>query len=132
MPVDYQQYHPKWTLIRRLVFKRAGDRCENCFLSNYSVINRKEKNRRISAIEWDMIHSAIRYSGHSMTTALKKFGFTKIVLTIAHIDQDVNNNHFTNLRALCQKCHLKHDRKQHQENRRYGKNWKKKQLKLEI
>lgn len=28
-----------------------------------------------------------------------------IILTIAHLDQDVQNNDFGNLRALCQRCH---------------------------
>lgn len=33
----------------------------------------------------------------------------KVVLTIAHLDQDPTNNDYTNLRALCQKCHNKLD-----------------------
>ena len=32
-----------------------------------------------------------------------------VVLTVAHIDQDVNNNKKYNLLALCQRCHLKID-----------------------
>jgi hypothetical protein len=56
---------------------------------------------------------------------------SKIVLTVAHIDHDKNNNRFNNLAALCQKCHLKHDINQHVDNRKYGRNWKgKHQLKL--
>lgn len=34
---------------------------------------------------------------------------SKVVLTIAHIDQDVDNNADWNLLALCQRCHLKID-----------------------
>ena len=34
---------------------------------------------------------------------------SKVVLTIAHIDQDKNNNKDWNLLALCQRCHLKID-----------------------
>ena len=34
---------------------------------------------------------------------------SKVVLTIAHIDQDKNNNEDWNLLALCQRCHLKID-----------------------
>jgi len=49
---------------------------------------------------------------------------SKIVLTVAHIDHDKNNNRFNNLAALCQKCHLKHDINQHTDNRKYGRNWK--------
>ena len=30
---------------------------------------------------------------------------SKVVLTIAHLDQDIENNAKYNLRALCQRCH---------------------------
>jgi len=33
-----------------------------------------------------------------------------VVLTIAHLDQDPANNELSNLQALCQRCHLNHDR----------------------
>lgn len=36
---------------------------------------------------------------------------SRIVLTVAHLDHDEQNNNLNNLRALCQRCHLKHDRK---------------------
>ena len=36
MPIDYTEYHPKWSLISRLIrFKRAGNRCETCGAENY-------------------------------------------------------------------------------------------------
>lgn len=34
----------------------------------------------------------------------------RVVLTIAHLDQDTHNNDEANLKALCQQCHLAHDR----------------------
>ena len=34
---------------------------------------------------------------------------SKVVLTIAHLDQDPTNCDYNNLRALCQKCHNKLD-----------------------
>jgi hypothetical protein len=33
---------------------------------------------------------------------------------------------------LCQRCHLRHDLPHHINNRKYGRNWKKYQLKLEL
>lgn len=50
--------------------------------------------------------SAVNYEPHPETGS-------KVILTIAHLDQDIANNHFDNLKALCQKCHLQHDGKQH-------------------
>lgn len=51
-----------------------------------------------------------------------------VVLTVAHIDHDKTNNRFSNLAALCQRCHLQHDLPQHIMNRKYGRNWKRNQL----
>lgn len=36
---------------------------------------------------------------------LVRYRLALVVLTIAHIDQDPTNNDYSNLRALCQKCH---------------------------
>jgi hypothetical protein len=36
-----------------------------------------------------------------------------VVLTIAHLDHDIGNNDDGNLAALCQRCHLRYDAKQH-------------------
>ena len=55
---------------------------------------------------------------------------SKVVLTVAHIDHNINNNRFNNLAALCQKCHLNHDLPQHIDSRKYGRNWKRDQLNL--
>jgi len=35
---------------------------------------------------------------------------TRVVLAAAHLDSDPTNNRLKNLRALCQRCHLLHDR----------------------
>jgi hypothetical protein len=43
---------------------------------------------------------------------------SKVVLTISHLDHNPQNNAPENLRALCQACHLSHDRHEHAENRR--------------
>ncbi|HWK58717.1 MAG TPA: hypothetical protein VNQ80_15345 [Parapedobacter sp.] len=57
---------------------------------------------------------------------------TKVVLTIAHLDHDKSNADVLDdrLRALCQACHLKYDLPRHIENRKYGRNWRRDQLKL--
>jgi hypothetical protein len=34
----------------------------------------------------------------------------RIILTVAHLDQNPANNDESNLAALCQRCHLNHDR----------------------
>ncbi|MFH5923806.1 hypothetical protein [Roseomonas xinghualingensis] len=41
-----------------------------------------------------------------------------VVLTVAHLDHQPENSSDENLRALCQRCHLNHDRPHHQLRRR--------------
>ncbi len=111
MPIDYSEYHPKWSLISRLIrFHRANNRCEWCAAVNYSYVNRK--TRKICLQD--------------------EPDATRIVLTVAHIDHDKKNNSFNNLAALCQRCHLKHDLPHHIRNRKYGRNHKNNQYKLKI
>jgi hypothetical protein len=38
---------------------------------------------------------------------------TRVVLAAAHLDSDPTNNCLRNLRALCQRCHMLHDRPHH-------------------
>ncbi len=45
---------------------------------------------------------AVNYEPHPITGS-------KVILTVAHLDHDITNNSFFNLRALCQKCHLRYD-----------------------
>jgi hypothetical protein len=97
MPIDYSKYHPKWSLIRRLILKRAGNRCEGSpAYPTCNVANGTE---------------------HPLSGS-------KVVLTIAHVDRDRENYRFYNLKAWCQRCHLKHDINQHVYNRKYGRETK--------
>jgi hypothetical protein len=43
---------------------------------------------------------------------------TRVVLAAAHLDHDPTNNRLRNLRSLCQRCHLTHDRPHHLAQRR--------------
>jgi len=38
---------------------------------------------------------------------------TRVVLAAAHLDNDPANNRLRNLRSLCQRCHMIHDRSYH-------------------
>ena len=95
MPCDYKLYAHNWqTEIRPLILRRAGARpeqnieasCEWCDSKNHSWERRGNADAR---------------------------HFVKIVLTVAHLDQDRENNDPENLAALCQRCHLNWDRPWH-------------------
>ncbi|GJD53589.1 hypothetical protein OPKNFCMD_6366 [Methylobacterium crusticola] len=44
---------------------------------------------------------------------------TRVVLACAPLDHDPGNNDPANLRALCQRCHILHDRPEHLRQRSY-------------
>lgn len=94
MPIDYKEYHPKWSLIRRLILKRANNCCEG----TPKFPECRAKN----------------YASHPITNSM-------VVLTIAHMNHDKTINRFDNLKALCQRCHLSHDIGHHVYNRKYGR-----------
>lgn len=45
----------------------------------------------------------------------------EIVLTIAHLNHQPEDCRPENLKAMCQRCHLRYDQKHHFESRRSGK-----------
>jgi hypothetical protein len=94
MPIDYKQYPENWQEIRATVLTRAGHQCEG-------------------SPRYPDCHAA-NYQPHPVTGS-------KVILTIAHVDQDITNNADGNLLAWCQRCHLMHDAKQHAENRKKRK-----------
>jgi len=42
----------------------------------------------------------------------------KVILTVAHLDHDPTNNRYDNLKAMCNRCHLRYDKDHHQETRK--------------
>lgn len=127
MPINYKEYHPDWKAISlRIRKERAGDKCEWCAAPNGMVIKRSLKDRDLPWRLADGGHEEAQLASDG------EIRLTKIVLTVAHIDRDKTNNDDANLAALCQRCHLNHDRKQHAENRRNGRNWKRDQTKMEL
>jgi hypothetical protein len=102
MPIDYSKYAANWkTEIRPGILKRAGNKCEFCGVPNGTEVWRDMKRRN---------------RGQSKQYAFLKP--VKIVLTIAHLNHDITDNRPENLRALCQRCHLTHDKEQHAKTRR--------------
>ena len=89
MPIskaNAKRYPGNWPYIRSTILRRAGDKCEWCGALNHDF--RMNANDRV----------------------------IEIVLTIAHLDHTPENCAPENLRALCQRCHLRFDAKHHQRN----------------
>jgi hypothetical protein len=86
-------------------------------------IKPENRHRYPARKEWLKIRATIldRANNQCEFCAVENYsirGTTKIVLTIAHLDQHPENNAPNNLAALCQRCHLNHDRPFHIVNRK--------------
>lgn len=104
MPCDYSKYPKDWKAIRAEVLERAGHRCEGCGVENHGIYFDTENRGRV------------KHDGsHATDEWVSDFNYrcVKIILTISHTDHDITNNgepgNRPNLRALCQRCHNRHD-----------------------
>lgn len=99
MPINYKDYPENWKdEIRPAILKREGNKCKFCGVPNRVEIIRE------NGVDWLIVDEFEK-------DWAKRHGIKviKVVLTIAHLDQDRNNNNYNNLAALCQRCHLRHD-----------------------
>jgi hypothetical protein len=112
MPFDRKKYPADWNEIRQRILERAGNKCERCGVPNYSV-GARDKNGEW----WD--EKSIHNMNSDCGWALWPDGFPpmiKVVLTVAHLNHDPQDNRDENLAALCQRDHLGHDIRLHTYN----------------
>lgn len=118
MPIDYSKYPSDWkTVIRPRILTRDRNKCAFCGVANY--VNLKAK-----CCAWPHFGDK-----HNRCLGCNK-PRPRVVLTIAHLDHDIANNDDSNLAALCQRCHLKHDAKLHATNARRTREAKSGQMAL--
>ena len=74
--------------------------------------------RRVLAIEAEALVALSDGLGEAFTQAVEILFACKgrIVLTVAHLDHQPENCSDSNLKAMCQRCHLRYDVKHHQAN----------------
>jgi hypothetical protein len=85
-------YPKEWKAISAAIRARSGGRCKcagECGLHH----ERRCEETQASAAKW----------AHG-----------KIVLTVAHLNHNPADCHPENLKAMCQRCHLRYDRELHQ------------------
>ena len=126
MPIDYKKYPKNWKKeIRPAILSRANNCCEFCKVPNYKVILRgtwngiecyqDEDGYIFDANTSELIGSDYVGEVHPTNNLIR------VVLTIAHLDHDIENNDFSNLKALCQRCHNRHDIEYRMKNRAKNK-----------
>lgn len=113
MPIDCSKYSPDWPAISRRIRARAGQKCERCRAPNGQRIARSGgASAATYMLEDGEVFDANngRSLGRARGSEFDAKSFVTIVITVAHLDQDTRNDADDNLAALCQRCHLNHDR----------------------
>lgn len=117
-PENRCRYPDNWKEIRAAVLERGGHRCENpaCRVGNGWVGYRDEGGYFVRLAEAGRPEDWVGPEGRKVF---------RIVLTCAHLDHVPENCELENLRAWCQRCHLRYDAEYHARNaaatRRAGK-----------
>jgi hypothetical protein len=120
-PEKRARYPSNWTQIRAAILERAGYRCEQCKAANRTIIARgtgidsctyQTEDGQI----WDADNG--KWMGCARMQDYNAARMVEIVLTIAHLDHTPENCDPTNLRAWCQRCHLRYDAGHHAETAR--------------
>ena len=119
-------YPPHWRALSAQVrFGRAGGRCQRCGRPHKVQLRclpdgrwfderaRTWRDGRNRPARWPDLLEATR--GRT----------TRVVLAAAHLNHDPTDNRLRNLHALCQRCHLLHDRTHHRAQRwiTYRRRW---------
>lgn len=124
MPCDYSKYPKNWkSEIRPAILERANNCCEyeGCGVKNYSS-GYWDKDGKF----WtgDTCLDLLENTGYDIFDNGNELGHiptskkpVKVVLTISHQDHNTNNNDYSNLKALCQLHHLRHDVGHHKKTR---------------
>jgi len=115
LPENKHLYPKNWKEIsERIRFIRADNRCEFCGVENYSVGYHEENLFYVMAKPPYNHPEGLR--DYKAALEIKEL-FNEwqepkcivIVLTTAHLDHNPENNEEENLKALCQRCHNRHD-----------------------
>jgi hypothetical protein len=124
MPCDYRDYPEDWHEISdRIRFERAGGKCEQCGAPHGALILRSiEDPARYVIYDLDTDYyrwpDGTELHGYLPEEYDAADKFTRVILTVAHLDHDTTNNDDSNLRAWCQRCHLVYDAPLHAQHAR--------------
>ncbi len=113
-PIDWRE------LSVAIRFKRAGGRCETCGRPHGKLVIHLGDGRW-----WDEDREVWRCGrgktprrSPAIVDDRRPVLTTRVVLATAHLNHDPSDNRPGNLRALCQRCHMLHDKPEHLARRR--------------
>lgn len=116
-PENRDRYPKEWPMIRERILRRASNRCEFCGKPNGVYVAAGPDGQWVGL-------------GRDIPEDWKEIRTILVVLTVAHLDHQPEHNEDDNLRALCQRCHNRHDVGHRAETRRETLKVRRKQLEL--
>lgn len=139
-PENKALYPKNWKEISHfIIHERAKNKCEVCGVNNHAVGYRDGNGDFVMP---DRGNDRDYYAGLGLSAVTKKmltyknavmmaeiandyynsgFKYIVIVLTTAHLDHNPENCDYSNLKAMCQKCHNNYDRKHRDQTIRENK-----------
>ena len=132
-PENLARYPAEWPAIRAAILARAHNCCEQCKVPNHERIARGDG---IDADTYQMNDANVycantgEHLGRRRMSEFNLLRMVDIVLTVAHLDHTPENCdgmesggpvvpvEQSNLRAMCQRCHLRYDAQHHAETAR--------------
>lgn len=122
MPIrrEFRSLYPThWIdLSRRVRFDRAGGLCQACRRPHGAVLRCLPDGRWFDPQQGTWRDRRGRIARWPDLEEMVRLRMTRVVLAAAHLDHDPTNNRLRNLRSLCQRCHMIHDRPHHLAQRR--------------
>jgi len=123
MPIrpQYRWLYPiDWPQLSAMIrFERAKGRCERCARPHGRIVCHRGDGRwwDEEAMAWRNGQGRALRGGTAPAEDEPGLRRTAVYLAAAHLDHDPTNNSPRNLKALCQRCHIMHDRQEHQRRR---------------
>jgi hypothetical protein len=103
---------------RKVRFERAAGVCQGCGRPHGTKIRCLPDGRWFDAAQGTWRNGHGRPARWPDLVEASQIRQTRVVLAAAHLDHDPTNNLLRNLKSLCQRCHMIHDRPYHLKRRR--------------
>jgi len=114
MPIKAEMrevYPSDWPEIsRRVRFERAGGICQGCGRPHGMTIRCLPDGRWFDSTRHTWRNGRGRPARWPDLEDTAQMRQTRVILAAAHLDHDPSNNRWRNLKSLCQRCHMIHDR----------------------
>jgi hypothetical protein len=111
-PIDWPQ------ISREVRFRRAGGRCQHCGRPHGAELRCLPDGRWFDNETGTWRDAAGAEAAWPDVVEATRIRRTRVVLAACHRNHDPSDNRPRNLVALCQRCHLLHDRHEHRRRAR--------------